>query len=161
MVKIYHFRRNCTVPLDHPCKITRENGSKHDTILLGPECQWKFELFYCRVFNKNERIMQAKGLGLGKFLQNELLKSTISSNLSKTCVLRPINKCKIFYFSAVCHALKPILLSFELHSSLTRLTLLHNHTHIVPFSHFVWLNMPGYSASVDRSAGLYTVKSCI
>ena len=26
---------------------------------------------------------------------------------------------------------------------------------------FVWLNMPGYSASVDRNAGLYTVKSCV
>ena len=37
--EIYHFRRNSTMPLDHPCEITRENGSKHDTkqtILSGP-----------------------------------------------------------------------------------------------------------------------------
>ena len=29
--KIYHFRRNCTVPLDHLCEITKKRGSKHDT----------------------------------------------------------------------------------------------------------------------------------
>ena len=77
--------------------------------------------------------MRAKGLG--KFLQNELLKSTISSNLSKTCVLRPINKCKIFYFSAVCHALKPILLSFELHSSVDQIDFApQSHTHCPIFA---------------------------
>ena len=62
--------------------------------------------------------MQAKRLEPGKVLQNELLKSAISSSLSKHCVLRSINKlCEIFYFSAVCHTLKTILLFFELHSS--------------------------------------------
>ena len=58
---------------------------------------------------------------LDLFLQNELLKSAISSSLNEIVFLRPINKCKIFYFSAVrLHTLKPILLFFELHSSVDR-----------------------------------------
>ena len=66
--------------------------------IIRPECQWKFELFYCRVFNKNGSrqqtlsrqgaiIVQAKRPGLGKFLQNELLKSAISSSLSEIMFL--------------------------------------------------------------------------
>ena len=35
---------------------------------------------------QEERIMQAKGPGPGKFLQHELLKSTISSRLSEIAV---------------------------------------------------------------------------
>ena len=48
MVKIYHFRRNCTVPLDHLCEITKKRGSKHDTklpILPGPSASENFCYF--------------------------------------------------------------------------------------------------------------------
>ena len=80
--------------------------------------------------------MWAKGPGLGNFLQNELLKSAISSSLSKNCVLRPINKCEIFYFSTVCHTAKPILLFFELHLSADQidLALFDGQSHVL--SHF-------------------------
>ena len=74
--------------------------------------------------------------------------------------MRPINKlCEIFYFSAACHTLKPIHLFFELHSSVDQIN--HTHCPIFASSPLVWLNMPGYSASVDCNAGLYALKSCV
>ena len=96
------------MPLDHPCEITRENGSKHDKKLPILSCPSASENLL-QVFNKKgsrqqtlsrwgERIMWAKRSGQGKFLQNELLKNAISSSLSKNCVLRSINKCEIFTF---------------------------------------------------------------
>ena len=102
--------------------------------------------------------MWAKGLGPGKCLQNELLKNAISSSLSKNCVLRSIKKCEIFYFSAVCHTLKPILLFFELHLSVDQID-------FVLFLHLVpcLTEHARLLASVEHSTGLYmyTVKSCI
>ena len=79
---------------DHPCQITKENGSKHDMkllVLLGQSTSENSSYFIGRfsirmgVDSKEvywERIKRAKGPGLGKKIKTELLKSAISSSVS-------------------------------------------------------------------------------
>ena len=89
------------------------------------------------------------GERIAKRLKDQVRENFYKMNCSRAqfpnYVLRPINKCKIFYFSAAWHTLKPILLFFELHSSVDQINL-------ALLDYFVWMYMPGYSASVDRSA---------
>ena len=48
-------------------------------------------------------------VGLGKIFPKWIAQERNFQQSEWNCVLRPINKCEIFYFSAVCHTLKPIL----------------------------------------------------
>ena len=116
-VKIYYFRRNCTVPLDHPCEITNENGSKHDMkppIFLCPSASENWGYFIavfsirigvdCKPLKVGEReLCRPRGWVQEIFLQNELLKSATSSSLSKLCFETNKQMWNILLFSCLPH----------------------------------------------------------
>ena len=168
IVKIYHFRRNCTVLLDHLCEITKENGSKHDTkslILSGPSASENSSYFIAgfsiRIgvdskpyVGRERELCRPKGWAWENFYKMNCSRAqfpAVRNILLFSCLPHTKAKTFILWTSLTCWPDRPC-------SACPTITYVLSHFRI---QSFVWLNMPGYSASVDRSAGLYTVRSCV